>query len=1233
MNHFFRLLLIFLTFWPVLLTATITRSIRYPLGEAGSLGSQNLPLDTAGGALNFTEATGTGDSQIVSSGVWAPGSTAYLSTAATGWTAPNLLNGLATDNFAFGVFVRAPAIESGGRDILSLGGSPGALKLSLGSSGWTASAHRVSWIGPADGVVGSFKSQKWVHLAVIRRGGVSTFFLNGVARGTWNGTPVHDTAFLCLDPGGGASFHGDTDQARIVTFDAASDNTAVMNELWGAATLPGDLTTNSGFETGLAGWSASGGGNLQADINSPHSGSLAARSSGRTSTGQGLSISALAAVSPGKCYIGSAWVRTSSTTPVPVGIGAQQDDGAGTGYYYVAYPAQVTNVWTRISGILRYDVTGTTTALSININGPPAGVDLWVDDVSLVQVSTAALENLLTNPGFENGTNGWAARGNAVITASAQSHTENGAVVAANRTAVWEGIEQSVFGKTEDGKMYYAAGWVTTNLASPSSVSLTMEVNDASGPRYIRIATGTASSASWTWLSGTVMMPTTSGLTNVRIYFEGPPSGVEMRVDDCYFAPVTGLRRAAAAFPSLRLGGVGGVGNWAEDPRFRAAISAHFHLSSPENSMKFDSTEPADGVWKFAESDAMNQLGIARGGSSRGHVMVWHSQVAGWVSQNATAASNRNHLWNYIDKTASVFKNRLACWDVANEAINDSNGGLRDSPWYDSPGIGYAADGDKYLRESFIRARAVDPATPLIYNDYNTETVNTKSTAIYNMLSGFVSAGVPVTGVGFQAHLANSAPDAASTRANFQRFQDLGLDLQVTELDISLPIDAAGRASTADLTMQGDSYFNFLGTALGYSRLNVFQTWGVYDGSSWVPNYFQGRGQALPLDFNFDRKPAYWGMWNALAGQCEKLTVLAVSGGDTHGPVSSNSLSANAGQQLNADASGDFITLQAHVPFSGQWNVKIGALRQATGGIFQLAIAPMGSGNFINVATAQDTYGSSAAAQFNLGTATFSGAGDWQFRFTVTGKNPNASRHHLLLDYLRLTPISCPPEVSILRDQSISMNSTSPAQLFLAEDDFAEGSLQISTTSSNPAMLPAGAITVAGSSPYFTLAATPATDQVGTSLITVIASDGTSTSRKSYTLTVAGTPQQMWRQQFFNVTSNIGIAADHSDADLDGESNFMEFSTGQNPLTAERLSSTFRKNGDLLEFDYRRNSSAISAGVNFLVEWSDSLAADSWTTAGVGQSVLSDSGNLQRVRGSLPTSSSGKRFVRLRVTQ
>ena len=61
------------------------------------------------------------------------------------------------------------------------------------------------------------------------------------------------------------------------------------------------------------------------------------------------------------------------------------------------------------------------------------------------------------------------------------------------------------------------------------------------------------------------------------------------------------------------------------------------------------------------------------------------------------------------------------------------------------------------------------------------------------MAKDFVHRGVPLNGIGFQAHVDLSFDNAAklaSFRSNLQRFADLGLEIHITELDIRLSSDA-----------------------------------------------------------------------------------------------------------------------------------------------------------------------------------------------------------------------------------------------------------------------------------------------------------------------------------------------------------------------------------------------------------------------------------------------------------
>jgi endo-1,4-beta-xylanase len=210
----------------------------------------------------------------------------------------------------------------------------------------------------------------------------------------------------------------------------------------------------------------------------------------------------------------------------------------------------------------------------------------------------------------------------------------------------------------------------------------------------------------------------------------------------------------------------------------------------------------------------------------------------------------------------SRYGSQVYAWDVVNEGLND-DGSMRSTIWYDQPGIGYAGQGTKYIEQAFLWARMANPNTKLFYNDYNAETVNAKSDAIYAMASDFKLRGVPLDGIGFQMHidLSFDTPSTlASFRSNLQRFAALGLELHITEMDIRL-----SDSSSASLNAQAQLYGEITTICRQYPACKVIQTWGFTDKYSWIPSFFPGYGWALLWDANYQKKPAYFSVRDALS--------------------------------------------------------------------------------------------------------------------------------------------------------------------------------------------------------------------------------------------------------------------------------------------------------------------------------------------------------------------------------
>lgn len=130
-------------------------------------------------------------------------------------------------------------------------------------------------------------------------------------------------------------------------------------------------------------------------------------------------------------------------------------------------------------------------------------------------------------------------------------------------------------------------------------------------------------------------------------------------------------------------------------------------------------------------------------------------------------------------------------------------------------------------------------------------------------------------------------------------------------------------------------------------------------------------------------------------------------------------------------------------------------------------------------------------------------------------------------------------------------------------------------------------------------------------------------------------PIEQWRQLHFDSTENTGNAADLFDSNNDGESNLLEFATGQSPHVPTIAGTSVAKNANGLEFIYSRSNAALLDGVMFTVEWSDTLATASWNTAGVtAPTILSDNGITQQIKVTVPTPIEvTRRFAHLRVTR
>jgi endo-1,4-beta-xylanase len=287
-----------------------------------------------------------------------------------------------------------------------------------------------------------------------------------------------------------------------------------------------------------------------------------------------------------------------------------------------------------------------------------------------------------------------------------------------------------------------------------------------------------------------------------------------------------------------------------DDLAYRQIVAGEFSSVTPENEMKWALVQPEQGRFRYKAADEIVSFALDHGQVVRGHTLVWHNQLPGWVA-GLGARDLRAAMLEHVRHVAGHFKGRIAQWDVVNEAITDA-GRLRRRPFAGKLGPGYVAD-------AFRAARRADPDAKLFINDYGIEGLNRKSDRLYALVAGLKQAGVPIDGVGFQMHV-NLEGVPGTFVANLQRFAALGLELAVTEADVALRVPP----SEEDLRAQGRVFADAVRGCRAVARCGSFTFWGFTDSRSWIGETRPGFGAATLLDARLRPKPAYRAVQRAL---------------------------------------------------------------------------------------------------------------------------------------------------------------------------------------------------------------------------------------------------------------------------------------------------------------------------------------------------------------------------------
>jgi beta-glucosidase len=300
-------------------------------------------------------------------------------------------------------------------------------------------------------------------------------------------------------------------------------------------------------------------------------------------------------------------------------------------------------------------------------------------------------------------------------------------------------------------------------------------------------------------------------------------------------------------------------------------LKKHFNGITAENAMKWAIIEPVEGKFNFAPADSLVEFAKANHMRVRGHTLCWHKQVPPWLFKDASGkeltptpenkALLLRRLENHIRAVVSHYKSDVYAWDVVNEVIDPGQpDGFRRSPWFRIAG----AD---YIEVAFRVAHEAAPEAKLYINEYDT-TDEPKRTFLYKLVRDLRKIGVPLDGVGHQMHSTIQAPSAAAVVKTINMFSDLGVDNQITELDISVYNDETSRYTAISdelLLQQGSQYRDYFDAFRKLKgKISSVTLWGQADDHTWKKT-FPIRRLDLPLLFDeqLQAKPAFWGIVDA----------------------------------------------------------------------------------------------------------------------------------------------------------------------------------------------------------------------------------------------------------------------------------------------------------------------------------------------------------------------------------
>ncbi|MDQ2087714.1 endo-1,4-beta-xylanase [Herbivorax sp. ANBcel31] len=638
------------------------------------------------------------------------------------------------------------------------------------------------------------------------------------------------------------------------------------------------------FEDGTTqDWGPRGDVDVEAVTEEAYEGEYSLKTTGREDTWQGPALNALNILEKDVSYEISCYVKLAEEPDETreVKISMEYDVvGEDTNWATIGEVNISDTEWTKISG--NYQFNDEMDSLTLYIESSDPEEVFYIDNFEIQM----PLDESGLSTDFEDGTEqGWRARigSENIEVTDEDSYSGEYSLFVTDREETYEGPTIYALDRMERGGNHNISVWI--KLASseePAEVALSVQVQEDGEEDYITVASGEVTADEWTLLQGDYLLGyavesldvyvETWGDSLASFYIddfslEPPKGGIQLDIPSVYDVYEEYFTIGTAVEPAHLEGDIGGL------------VEKHFNSIVAENRMKPEYTAPSEGEYYWEEADIIADYAREHDMELRYHTLVWHSQMAEWFfldeegnpmvdetdpeKREANKELLLQRMEDYIREVVRRYGDVVKDWDVVNEVIEPGEpNGMRKSDWYLIAGTDFIKEAFRITRDELDQNGWTDAR--LYINDYNTHNA-TKRDFLYDLVVEMLEEDVPIDGVGHQTHVNIEQPSLSLIMESIYKFADLGLDNQVTELDVSVYNDDSlsyDEIPEDVLVIQGHRYKQlfdaFRENADIISNVTI---WGVYDGQSWLNYFFQERDDApLLFDRDLQAKHAYWGI-------------------------------------------------------------------------------------------------------------------------------------------------------------------------------------------------------------------------------------------------------------------------------------------------------------------------------------------------------------------------------------